>query len=82
MADEQDEAADFGVSNGWPLSGRQTVAVAVALVAAIFVVQNTDEVTVDVFTVSVVAPLWLVLTVQFVIGALVGVLLQRRRQRD
>ena len=71
----------FGAGGGgWPLSGRQTVALLVVAVAGIFVLQNTDEVTVQFFTVTIAAPLWLVLTALFVVGALVGMLLQRRRR--
>ena len=81
MSEQPEE--EFGVSGGgWPLSARQTVAALVAIVALVFILQNTDEVSIDLFTVSVSAPLWLVLGVLFVVGVLVGMLLQRRRGRS
>ena len=81
MASESEE--HFGASGGgWPLSGRQTVALLVVIVAGIFILQNTDQVAVDFFTVSIEAPLWLVLSALFVVGVVVGMLLQRRRGRS
>lgn len=81
MADEPEET--FGArGGGWPLSARQTLAATVAVVALVFILQNTDEVDVDLFTVTLSAPLWLVLAALFVIGVLVGVLLQRRRGKS
>lgn len=81
MADEPEET--FGArGSGWPLSARQTLAAVVAVVALVFILQNTDEVTVDAFTVTLTAPLWLVLGGLFVLGVLVGMLLQRRRSRS
>ena len=78
MSEQPEET--FGVGGGgWPLSGRQTIAALVVIAAGIFILQNTDEVSIDVFTVSVSAPLWIVLAAMFVIGALAGMLFQRRR---
>jgi uncharacterized integral membrane protein len=69
-------------SGGWPLSGGQTLAVVIVAVAAVFVLQNTERVTIDLFTVSMGAPLWLVLASMFIVGLVVGALLQRRRGRS
>lgn len=81
MAEESEET--FGArGGGWPLNARQTFAAAVGVVALIFILQNTDEVDIDFFTVTLSAPLWLVLGALFVIGMLVGMLLQRRRKKE
>lgn len=79
MADSPEVPARDG---GWPLSGRQTVALLVSVVVVVFMVQNTDDAVVELFGVDVEAPLWLVLAAIFGIGVLVGMLLQRRRTRS
>lgn len=66
-------------SGGWPLSGGQTMAVVIVAVAAVFILQNTDRVTIELFPVNVDAPLWLVLTGMFIVGLVVGALVGRRR---
>lgn len=46
-----------------------------------FIVPNTEKVSVDIFFVTVKAPLIVVLIVTAVVGALIMLLLQRRNQR-
>lgn len=59
-------------------SGR-VVAVLLAVVAIVFIAQNRDRVTVNLFTIDVTAPVWLILTVMVVLGLAVGALLRGRR---
>ena len=57
----------------------QVVALALVVVAVVFIVQNRDRVTVDLFTVDVTAPVWLILTIMVLVGMAVGALLRSRR---
>ncbi|MGY1665836.1 LapA family protein [Geodermatophilus sp. SYSU D00696] len=57
----------------------QVVALVPAVVAVVFIVQNRERVTVDLFTVDVSAPVWLILTIMVLLGAAVGWLLRSRR---
>lgn len=55
------------------------LALILAVVAILFVLQNRQEVSADLFWVSVQSPLWLILIVMFAIGWLSGYLATRRR---
>ncbi|MGY1728589.1 lipopolysaccharide assembly protein LapA domain-containing protein [Geodermatophilus sp. SYSU D01062] len=57
----------------------QVLALVLAVVTVAFIVQNRDRVTVDLFTVDVSAPLWLILTIVLLIGVLLGMILRSRR---
>lgn len=59
----------------------QVVLLVVLLVTAIFIGQNRDLVDIELLTIDVTAPLWLVLVVMVLVGLLVGILLRRRRRR-
>jgi uncharacterized integral membrane protein len=59
----------------------QVAALAVAALLLLFVVQNRDPVRIELFTIDVSAPLWIILVVVAALGVLVGHLLTRRRQR-
>jgi putative membrane protein len=54
------------------------VLVATALVA-IFIAQNRDQVRIQLFTITLTSPLWLILVVVVALGVLIGFLLGRRR---
>src|SRR5262245_7990230 len=54
------------------LSARNWLAIVLAIVAAVFILQNRDRVTIDVFHVAITLPLWLSLSAMFVIGWLSG----------
>ncbi|MBB3664889.1 MULTISPECIES: LapA family protein [Prauserella salsuginis group] len=58
---------------------RQVVALLVAVVVVLFVVQNRDVVDMHLFTIVVSAPLWTALVVVAALGALAGFLLTRKR---
>ncbi|MGY1779708.1 lipopolysaccharide assembly protein LapA domain-containing protein [Geodermatophilus sp. SYSU D01036] len=57
----------------------QVLALVLAVVTVAFIVQNRDRVTVDLFTVDVSSPLWLILTIVLLIGVLLGMILRSRR---
>ena len=47
------------------------------VVAIVFILQNRGSTRIEVFTLSVSAPLWLILVVAVVVGMLVGLLVSR-----
>lgn len=59
---------------------RYWVAIVLVVLAAIFVAQNRSRIPVDVLWFRVTSPLWLLLTVIFVVGLVIGLLLGRRRR--
>jgi putative membrane protein len=59
---------------------RYWVIIVLAALAAIFIVQNTGRHQVHLLWVSVESRTWLMLTVIFVAGVLVGLLMRRRRR--
>jgi lipopolysaccharide assembly protein A len=62
------------------MSPRQIVVLVIVVLAALFIVQNRDTVQIGFFTLTVTASLWLLLVIMFVLGAIVGVLVGRRRR--
>ncbi|MBU9765654.1 DUF1049 domain-containing protein [Mycobacterium sp. TNTM28] len=63
------------------LALRYWVALILAALAAMFVAQNRDRVSIHVLWVSVESPMWFILVIIFVMGLLIGLLLRRRRRR-
>ncbi|MGV0814536.1 lipopolysaccharide assembly protein LapA domain-containing protein [Mycolicibacterium boenickei] len=59
---------------------RYWVALILVALAAIFVAQNRDRVSVHVLWVTVESPMWFILVIIFVMGLLIGLLLRRRRR--
>lgn len=55
-----------------PVSPRQVIAVLVALLVVVFVAQNRDSTSIEILSIDVNAPLWLILTVMAVLGAVVS----------
>lgn len=55
------------------------IAVLVGVLALVFVLQNRDPVAIHLATLTVSAPLWLLLTVMTAVGALLGYVVARRR---
>jgi uncharacterized integral membrane protein len=49
-----------------------------AVLAVVFIVQNTADISISLFTRTVTAPAWLVYTILVLVGMLVGSLVQRR----
>ncbi len=58
---------------------RRVLAVVLVLLAALFVLQNRNTTSIDLFWISLQAPLWLVLVVIFAIGWVAGFLFARGR---
>ncbi|MFC5952922.1 DUF1049 domain-containing protein [Pseudonocardia lutea] len=61
------------------VSPRLVVALVVMVLALVFVLQNRGPVNVYLFTLTLSAPLWLLLVVMIAVGLLVGVVVTRRR---
>ena len=57
----------------------QVVAALIVVVAVVFIVQNRDRVSVNLFTIDVTAPVWLILTIMVLLGTAVGYLLRGRK---
>lgn len=69
-------------SRGFELSPRNIVAVVLVLIAALFIAQNRNSVSIDLFWISVRAPLWIILVVFFAAGWVTGLLTSRRSKKD
>lgn len=63
------------------ITPRQILALVIAVLAVIFIVQNRDPVQIHWFTITLTSPLWLLLVVTIVVGAAVGLLFARRGRR-
>lgn len=58
------------------------VALVVAVLAVLFIGQNRDQVSIDLFWAHLTAPLWLILMAMTVAGLVIGVLAARRRKQQ
>ncbi len=58
---------------------RRVLAAVLVLLAVLFVLQNRNSTSIDLFWISLQAPLWLVLVVIFAVGWLAGFLFERGR---
>lgn len=63
------------------IAARHWLAILLVVLAAVFVVQNTVRHEIHLLWVTVQAATWLVLTVIFLVGVVIGLLLGRRRRR-
>ncbi|MBS9371243.1 hypothetical protein GON09_000187 [Rhodococcus sp. B50] len=61
------------------MTPRRVFAAVLVLLAALFVLQNRNSTSIDLFWISLQAPLWLVLVVIFAVGWLAGFLFERGR---
>ena len=61
------------------ITARLVVALVVAILTLVFVLQNRGPVDVSLFTLTLSAPLWLLLVVMIAVGLLVGLVLSRGR---
>ncbi|MBI3217715.1 MAG: DUF1049 domain-containing protein [Mycobacterium sp.] len=59
---------------------RYWVALIVVALSALFIAQNRDRPRIHILWITVESPMWLILTIIFVAGLLVGLLLRRRRR--
>ncbi|MFF0454104.1 LapA family protein [Nocardia africana] len=62
------------------ISARQWVAIVLAVLAVIFVVQNHHRVDINILSVTISSPMWLVLLIMFLVGWIVGLLTRRSRR--
>ncbi|MEB3368985.1 LapA family protein [Saccharopolyspora mangrovi] len=53
---------------------------ALLVVALVFILQNRASTSIEIFTLMISAPLWLILVISVAVGLLVGVLLRTRRK--
>lgn len=72
--------AGSGTGRGGTLRPRQVVALLLAVVAVVFVLQNRGETTLAFFGVSFAAPLWLYTLIALLVGGLIGALLSRQKR--
>ncbi|MFI5720637.1 lipopolysaccharide assembly protein LapA domain-containing protein [Nocardia sp. NPDC051750] len=63
------------------ISLNQWLAAILIVLAVVFIAQNRDRVDINFLLVTVTAPMWLVLLILFLVGALAGVLIRRRARR-
>ncbi|MEU7813835.1 LapA family protein [Pseudonocardia sp. NPDC049154] len=61
------------------ITARWVVALVVAVLTVVFVLQNRDPVNVYLFTLTLSAPLWLLQVVMIAVGLLLGLVVTRRR---
>jgi lipopolysaccharide assembly protein A len=61
------------------ISPRLVIALVVMTLVAIFIAQNRDTVRIQLFTVTLTSPMWLILVIMIVLGVLLGFLVGRRR---
>ncbi|WP_280418039.1 LapA family protein [Nocardia carnea] len=59
----------------------QWVAAVLVVLAVVFIAQNRNRVDINFLLVTVRSPMWLVLLIMFLIGALAGLLIRRRARR-
>lgn len=78
MTGPRHQRASSGAS-GRRISPRQIVALVIAALVVIFIVQNREPVDVRLFTLTVTAALWLLLVIMAGLGVIIGMLLARRR---
>jgi putative membrane protein len=57
------------------------LALALTVVAAVFIGQNRQRVSIDLFSARVTSPLWLVLVITVLVGLFIGMLATRRRAK-
>jgi uncharacterized integral membrane protein len=62
------------------ISARQWVAIVLAVLAVIFVAQNHHRVDINILTVTIRSPMWLVLLIMFLVGWVAGLLTRRSRR--
>ena len=60
---------------------RQVLSILLSAVVLVLIVVNTDEATLDLLFGEVKAPLWLIIAIAALVGAVIGFLVGRRRDR-
>ncbi|WP_327144188.1 hypothetical protein [Nocardia sp. NBC_01327] len=64
------------------VSPTQWVALALTVLAVVFVAENRTKVSIEFLLLTISSPMWLVLLVLFVVGWLAGLLTARQRRRS
>lgn len=59
---------------------RAWLALALLVVVLAFILQNRSSTSIEIFTLTISAPLWLILVISVAAGMLIGILLRRRRK--
>ena len=59
----------------------QWLAVVLIVLAAVFIAQNRNRVDINFLLVTVRSPMWLILLIMFMVGAVAGLLIKRRARR-
>ncbi|MFD4405118.1 lipopolysaccharide assembly protein LapA domain-containing protein [Nocardia sp. NPDC058499] len=59
----------------------QWVAAVLVVLAVVFIAQNRSRVDINFLLVTVRSPMWLILLIMFLVGALAGLLIKRRSRR-
>ncbi|MEU0544579.1 LapA family protein [Nocardia sp. NPDC005978] len=62
------------------ISPTQWLALALVVVAVIFIAANRTKVSIEFLLMTITSPMWLVLLVMFALGWLTGILMSRRRR--
>ncbi|MFE6859445.1 hypothetical protein [Nocardia sp. NPDC057668] len=62
------------------ISPTQWLALALVVVAVIFIAANRTKVSIEFLLMTITSPMWLVLLVMFAVGWLTGILMSRRRR--
>ncbi|MEU1983176.1 LapA family protein [Nocardia sp. NPDC019395] len=63
------------------ISVNQWLAAVLIVLAVVFIAQNRDRVDINFLLVTVTSPMWLVLLIIFLVGAVAGLLIKRRARR-
>ncbi|MFQ6330438.1 MULTISPECIES: hypothetical protein [unclassified Nocardia] len=63
------------------ISPMQWFALAVTVLAVVFVAENRSKVSIEFLLITIRSPMWLILLTMFVIGWVTGVLTMRRRSK-
>ncbi|MFI1464131.1 lipopolysaccharide assembly protein LapA domain-containing protein [Nocardia carnea] len=59
----------------------QWVAAVLVVLSVVFIAQNRSRVDINFLLVTVRSPMWLILLIMFLVGALAGLLIKRRARR-
>lgn len=61
------------------ISSNQWLAIALTVLAVLFIVENRNKVDIEFLLVTITSPMWLVLLITFAVGWIVGLLTRRSR---
>lgn len=73
--------SDPAPRSSFPLSPKQIVAIVLAALAVIFVLQNRDDASINLLWSTLTMPVWVAFGGLLIVGVLIGLLLANRRTR-